>query len=286
RPKELLKLFKIHNERILSVYIEKKLKAQRCDIILETENNLYIIEVKLFYANPIPQLLKQKRELAKESNKTIKLIGITNNRSVKGNNIQIYNWNSIFNALNGAKNKNEAFLMEELMKHLKKHGLAIDDQYEIYARELGVEISVNLFLKTYSYICKYPKSSKIEQCRYFAPHFSKKIVTIIPGLSNGISYVSHIKNIEFLETKKEYKTILNQHIKDCKLKHLYKDLDKLVNKVRLENNSKYLLLLLSKPYLVFNPPIKKENLQDGSGWLSKQYFTFEEFFKAWHRINI
>jgi len=40
-------------------------------------------------------------------------------------------------------------------------------------------------------------------------------------------------------------------------------------------------LFLDEPRLVFNPPIKKEKLQEGKGWLSKRVFSFDAFFEAW-----
>jgi hypothetical protein len=33
--------------------------------------------------------------------------------------------------------------------------------------------------------------------------------------------------------------------------------------------------------LVFNPPVQKENLQRGSGRLSKRFFSFDNLFAAW-----
>jgi len=40
-------------------------------------------------------------------------------------------------------------------------------------------------------------------------------------------------------------------------------------------------LLLGAPRLVFNPPVKKGNLQKGTGWLSRRFFSFDELFAAW-----
>jgi hypothetical protein len=40
-------------------------------------------------------------------------------------------------------------------------------------------------------------------------------------------------------------------------------------------------VFLETPRLVFNPAIKKTNLQSGSGWLSRRTFSFDELFQAW-----
>ena len=49
----------------------------------------------------------------------------------------------------------------------------------------------------------------------------------------------------------------------------------------LELASQAGFLFLSKPRLVFNPPVLKDNLQKGKGWLSKRTFSFDELFEAW-----
>ena len=40
-------------------------------------------------------------------------------------------------------------------------------------------------------------------------------------------------------------------------------------------------LFLGTPRLVFNPPVKKEKLQKGKGWLSKRFLSFDTLFDAW-----
>jgi hypothetical protein len=40
------------------------------------------------------------------------------------------------------------------------------------------------------------------------------------------------------------------------------------------------LLLLGESRLVFNPPVWKENLQSGKGFLSRRFFSFDELLEA------
>ena len=40
------------------------------------------------------------------------------------------------------------------------------------------------------------------------------------------------------------------------------------------------VLLLVEPQLVFNPPIRKEYLQTGRGFLNKRFLSFDELFAA------
>ena len=53
-----------------------------------------------------------------------------------------------------------------------------------------------------------------------------------------------------------------------------------INSIDIDFDKPKLVLLLNKPRLVFNPPINKDNLQEGKGFLSKHYYTFEQFFEA------
>jgi len=43
---------------------------------------------------------------------------------------------------------------------------------------------------------------------------------------------------------------------------------------------------MGKPRLVFAPPIKKECLVAGTGFLSKRFFSFDELFAAWEGKNL
>lgn len=279
RPPKLLNLFQIKDHNVISVRVEEHLKTQRCDIIVETAEVDFLIEAKLFYENPVPQLLKQRSEYLKTTQKEVQLIGITNNNSIKSAEVKIFNWNDIYSHLDDNKIKSK-ILSEELKMHLENTGLVKTETPEIYARELGTEISLNFFLKAHTYYCPYKKSSKIEKCGYFAPHFGKNITKISPGLNYGISYLAQIDRIEYVETGDELKHIVLQHIKTKKLKSIYPDVVSLVENADLEIKIPHIVLLLNHPHHVFNPPIQKDKLQEGYGWLSKQYFTFEDFFIA------
>ena len=117
-------------------------------------------------------------------------------------------------------------------------------------------------------------------------------------------------NFEIKETGKRYFTVLSgQQGKKIKISspknsirippRSWKELLKAVRTVRggrwLNSNrgllsfmrkewnkvQKRSLLFLVSPRLAFNPPVKKETLQKGSGWLSKRFLSFDELFSAW-----
>lgn len=173
RPSNLLNILNINDNKIISIKIEHALETQRCDIVVETEKKLYLIEAKLFYEDPTQQLLKQKNELAKQTTKRIKLIGITNNRFIKNKKITLLTWKDIYNSLEKVSNARIQILSEEFKMHLFNKGLVLVESPEIYARELGYENTILMFLKGQSYTCKYPRSSQIEKCKYFTPHFGR-----------------------------------------------------------------------------------------------------------------
>jgi hypothetical protein len=164
--------------------------------------------------------------------------------------------------------------------HLTNKGLASIETPEIYARELGHENSILLFLKAHCYTAGYPKSSQIEKCRYFAPHFGQNITNIIPGINHGVSYITKIIGFEIVDNRKDWEKIIYTHLKSNKLISKFPESKKVLKSVRYDFNKPHIILLLNKPHLVFNPPIQKQNLQGGAGWLSKQYYTFEELFQA------
>lgn len=280
RPKKLLEKLGIDDNRISSVLVERKLDTKRCDIIVETADDVYVIEAKLFYENPIDQILRQEREIKTRTKKKLHLIGITNNTNIKHERIHLYSWKDIFAGLSEPDNNKVHFLYEELKMHLENNGLVNTSNYDIYAREVGDERSLNTFLKCQVYYCNYMKSSNIEKCRYFAPHFGKKIIRISPGINYGISYLAQIQNIEYADNTSDLRNIIMNHIKKEKLKSKYPDCVAIAEGIDFELTKPLIVLCLNSPHLLFNPPIQKDKLQDGSGWLSKQYFTFEEFFCA------
>ena len=281
KPKELLEEFGIKNEIIENIYIEKSLIKRRCDILLETSICFYVIEAKLFYEDPIPQLIDQKKELSRFTQKKIKLIGITNNKNLNNNLVKIIGWQKVHDCLKDCKNNSSIkYLNQEFTMHLENNGLVKGNQFDIYAREVSDELSIEMFLKGWLYSAPYEKSANIEKCNFFAPHFGKKVPEISPGISYGISYISQIRSVEYVENKNTYTQIVHDHLKKNKLNKSYPELEKKIENIQFERP--LVVLLLNKPHLVFNPPIQKDKLQEGSGWLGKRYFTFEDFFNAAH----
>ncbi len=154
------------------------------------------------------------------------------------------------------------------------------ESVEIYAREINNEETLALFLKARMYGCHYEKRSRLADALYFAPHFGQRIARNHPGVQVGISYIAGIERIEvvdtwsdFLQTVREVrgKQWLNGHIRLLQPLRRGKDW----------RDTKRSFLFLSAPRLVFNPPVLKDSLQKGKGWLSKRTFSFDKLFDAW-----
>lgn len=150
---------------------------------------------------------------------------------------------------------------------------------EIYAREINDEESLALFLKGQMYGCRYEKRSLLAEALYFAPHFGMRIARNHPGVHVGISYIASIERIEVGETRSDLleavkevrgKNWLNSHMQFLQPLHR-----------QWEWPVKRSFLFLARPRLVFNPPVLKDALQKGSGWLSKRSFSFDTLFEAW-----
>jgi len=152
---------------------------------------------------------------------------------------------------------------------------------EIYAREINNEVTLALFLRAQIYGCHYEKSSRLPDALYFAPHFGQRIARNHPGVQVGISYIASIERVEVIETWEDFL----QRVGEIKNKQwLNNNFDEFLRPLRKNWNwhqTKRYFVFLSKPRLVFNPPVLKLKLQKGKGFLGEHYFSFERLFAAW-----
>jgi hypothetical protein len=282
-PKKFAQFFKL-NHPILEVALESHHRTAnesgRSDILLKTSREEIIIEAKVGYHNPVKQVKKYP------GTKRIFLTNhIPSTKERNRRNISYFNWQAIANQLKEIAKKKSShikFLCNDLVKYLEKYSMIKKtESLEIYAREINDEKTLNLFLKARIYGCYFEKRNKQAESLYFAPHFGESIAKHHPGIFVGISYIAKIENVvvvnswkEFLEAVKTVrsKAWLNSH-------HQY--LNEIHKHWNWNDKKLRSMLFLGEPRLVFNPPVKKENLQKGKGWLSKRTFSFEELFAGW-----
>lgn len=269
------------NADIRDITIEAFHERSRADIQIETvKKKRYVVEAKLPNINPFEQSLKYKADYR---------ILITNfpfrshNHSKKTKYVSWSQTAEFLNRLTQSKNHSLKTLSNELLDYLQRYNmLRKDDTPEIYMRELNRIETLELFLKSHLYICPFQKASRLPEARYFAPHFGKKISQLIPGIYQGISYVAKIEDVAMVQSKDQLrKVVFSERVKRWYNHHRKYILSAIDGKIN-ESNAKS-IVFLGQPRLVFNPPIKKEHIQKGSGWLSKQFISFDKLFNAWNK---
>jgi hypothetical protein len=261
-----------------SVGLESQHESDRSDILVETTLGLGVIEAKITATDPFSQAHKYPakwRVLVTEHVASGKQKGL---RDVK-----YFRWRDLAKPLEELKKSQDTrvrFVSQDLLKYLGEHAMGKTNKpVEIYAREINNEETLALFLQAQLYGCHYEKGSRVSEALYFAPHFGQRIARKHPGAKVGISYIASIEQVEVGETWEELLQItreirgkqwLNGHM------HLLEPLHQ-----NWKWPHKRSFLFLSKPRLVFNPPVLKESLQKGKGWLSKRTFSFDKLFEAW-----
>ena len=151
---------------------------------------------------------------------------------------------------------------------------------EVYAREINEPNTLALYLHGRMYGCKYEQGSRLPEARYFAPHFGMQIAKIHPGINVGISYIARIEAIEVVATWGD----LRQAVVNIRGKAWWNGHDDIVNRIKdwgWDGSERRYMLFLGQPRLAFNPPVLKERLQKGKGWLSRRFLSFDELFGAW-----
>ena len=269
-------------EVMLETYHSSLKEVGRSDIILTTKRGNIVIEAKVSHHNPLRQSQKYP---------AFRRILLTNHipsaSDRKHRNIKYTNWGQLAKFLRElAKRKTNhiKFLCNDIIKYLETHSMIRkNESVEIYAREINNDYTLNFFLKARMYGCYFQKGSKLTDALYFSPHFGRSIANNHPGVSTGISYIAKIEHIEVVESWKDYieavkrirgKAWLNTHKQYFDIIH---------RKWTWKDKKLRSMLFLGEPRLVFNPAIKKDNLQKGKGWLSKRTFSFDELFAGWSK---
>jgi len=254
-------------------------ESDRSDILIETTEGCGVVEAKVTTADPFNQVLKYPakwRVLLTEHQPS--------GKQKRLRNVKYLRWRDLvepLQSLDRSPDNRVRFVTRDLLSYLGEHAMIkTNKSVEIYAREINTEETLALFLKAQMYGCHFEKRSRLAEALYFAPHFGQQIARNHPGVQVGISYVASIECVEVIETWKE----LLQAVREVRGKHWSNS-----NMVHLEplhrrwdwGEHKRNFLFLSTPRLVFNPPVPKEKLQKGRGFLSKRFFSFDNLFEAW-----
>jgi hypothetical protein len=276
-PKPFLNLFNIR-EIPTEINLELSEDNGRSDIQLVTRKGTVVIEAKTELIDPLKQALRYNAKWR------ILLTNYCAGSYVSGKKARYITWQNIADVCAGLCKNHDyrvKFLSYDLITYLKEHKMIKrDDIIEIYAREINEEKTLALFLHGRLYGCDYERGSKLTEANYFAPHFGQSIANSHPGISTGISYVAKIESIEIAESVEDVKSVIRKNRGKAWLKKNLDIVQPILDGWSWKNVRRN-FLFLGEPRLVFNPAVKKEQLQKGKGWLSKRYLTFDELFKAW-----
>lgn len=277
-PEQFLKIF--HFDGVISsVSLESRHSEGRSDILIETSKGIGVIEAKIDGTNPHKQSMKYPAKW-----RVLLTQYVPSQKEKAFRNISYLRWHDIgelLGKLSKSSNSKIRFLSTDIKKYLEEyHMIKAANPVEVYAREINEPDTLVLFLKAQLYGCYYEKNSRLPEALYFAPHFGHEVSMKYPGILVGISYIARIETIETVETfedlvkiiqKNKGKNWFNKHREIIEAIHTRWDWQ---DRVRS-------FLFLGTPRLVFNPPVKKERLQKGTGWLSKRFLSFDNLYSAW-----
>lgn len=285
-PEHFIKKFGFQG-KILSVSLETLHSKGRSDILIKTTKGTGIIEAKVGGTNPYKQSMKYKAKW-----RVLLTKYIPSTREKKLRNVQYLQWQNIgklLTKLSKSSDQKVRFVSRDLLSYMEEyHMVKTKKSVEIYAREINETKTLRLFLKAQMYGCWYEKRGHVPEALYFAPHFGKRISNTYPGVQVGISYIAKIETVEVVETWQDVIQICRSVRGKVWLNKHKKLLDPIHKSWDWSKKKKRYFLFLGVPRLAFNPPVRKEFLQRGKGWLSKRFISFDELFLAWggERVDI
>jgi hypothetical protein len=276
-PNPLLSLFGFEGN-VLSIRLETRHTDGRSDILIETSKGIGVIEAKIDASDASHQSRRYPGRWRA-------VLTLSPGRLRDG--VLYVHWQKLANRLDLiAKHATPEykFLVVQFNAYLKEHHMIKNtESLEIYAREINEPITLRLFIHGHMYGCDYDKNNKVIRAQYFAPHFGERIARRQPGIMQGVSYVAQIKDVIYAETWSEFKSEV------CKKrgKTWWNNHSEIMDSLHRQREwlwgqpNPRTFLLLGEPRLAFNPPVKKEKLQSGKGFLSRRFFAFDDFFAVW-----
>ena len=282
RPDDFSSLFGFSGKP-LSVSLETLHARDRSDILVTTTDGIGVVEAKVGNHDPFDQALKYPARWR------VLLTGHLPTRSERTRrDCRYLRWRAFVPLLERLSKSNRAelrFISSDLRHYLEEHHMIPQaESVEIYAREINEETTLKLFLHGRMYGCRYESGSRLPEARYLAPHFGQTIASAYPGIRVGISYLAKIQRVEVVESYKDLCEVVLAIRKPAWYKahrHLITPLSQW--KWSRGRNS---FLFLEEPRLVFNPPVRKEALQRGKGWLSRRFLSFDALFEAWGELPL
>jgi len=275
-PSPFLKLFGFTG-LAQKVTLEMRHEQGRSDIFIETSRGVGVIEAKVDATDPLNQARRYPARWAA-------LLTHRVPPSERPRRARYVSWEQlaeILRQLSRSPSANVKILAADLLKYLRDHRMVLNrHSVEVYAREVNEPVTLALFLKARLYGCTYQAGSPIAEALYFAPHFGQQIARTFPGVAAGISYIARIEFVGRAKTWREFLELVHEKRGRVWARQHREQLQDLRRNWPWGTEQRN-FLFLGNPHLAFNPPIPKERLQKGRGWLNKRFFSFEALFAAW-----
>lgn len=263
--------------QVLHVSLETQHEDGRSDILVSTAEGDGVIEAKVDSTDASSQSRRYRARW--------RAVLSTSGAGPKARDVRHVSWQDVADHLERLKPRASPefrFLVDQLNAHLKEHHMIrAEEPLEIYAREINEEVTLAFFLQAHIYGCNYEKNSKPARAQYFAPHFGAKLAAKQPGIFQGISYVARIEQVVQASTWSEFREAIIE-VRGKTWWNSHQDvLTRLQRKWSWNETTHRSFILTGEPRLAFNPPVRKESLQSGRGWLSRRFFSFDTLFAAW-----
>jgi hypothetical protein len=274
-PEPLMPLFGFTGV-VMAVRLETKHDDGRSDILVETSHGLGVIEAKVGATDARAQSHRYParwRALLTSAHGT--------NGSAALRNVHWQHLADRLDAVARSSSPPYRFLVAQFNNYLEEHHMIKGtESLEIYAREINEPVTLALFIQGHIYGCRYEKNNKVKRAQYFAPHFGASIARHQPGISIGVSYVAKVEQVFVATTWTEFMDGVCEY-RGRQWWSSHEELMRSLHRAWGWNTEDRSFLLLGEPRLAFNPPIRKEKLQSGKGWLSRRFFSFDDLFAAW-----
>ena len=266
---------------VTGVTLEENQEQGRADIVVDTTGGRGLIEAKVDATDAFRQASAYRARW-----KVLLTQYFAPSHRLHAPGVRYLRWQQLADWLNHVQSRGNGtkfrFVRDDLLEYLEEHNMTRNaESVEVYAREINEPFSLKLFLKTHLYTCWYKDSDRLRRALYFVPHFGKFIGSEHPGIHPGISYVAKIEAMQTLEAWCDVASTL----REARGRRWLAGQRALLSEMKgwKWRGARYTMLLLGKPRLVFNPPIKKESLQEQPGTLAKRFYAFDELFASWGR---
>jgi hypothetical protein len=284
RPAALGKLFNLP-EHLNAITLEHAEESGRSDIRIDTAQGVWIIEAKRDGSNPLHQARRyagQHRVLLTDH------VPLAAERELL--RTHWVTWRDLGCALRELErvgSSAERFVCGEFRRYLEGHSMIPEAKTppEIYVRDVNDPAALELFLEARLYECNYERKGSLAESRYFAPHLGWTLARSTPSIRRGFSYIARIEQVAVCTSRGELRELLRKERGRAWLRAHQEAVEAFDRRFRWVKNVRRSVVFLGPPRLVFNPPIPKENVQKGRGFLSKRTLAFDELFTAWEGLR-